>query len=114
MSTIVIHQPLSPAEHDIAAAKAQNTPCGIEGCNGFQHEAALEAADWEHEVVSERFDSGSVKAGVFLMRGEITADISIESSGEMTAAEFRAMADAYEAFPAWLRSIADRMGELSE
>lgn len=109
MSTIVIHQPLSNSEFDIADAKAQNTPCGIDGCNGLLHEAAVKPSEWIHEVVAAEFDDGSVKVSLDLNAGDLAGNIYAEFSGVMTAQEFRAMADEYEAFPGWLRSMANQM-----
>ena len=114
MSTSVIHKPLTDSETDKAIAEAQNTPCGIEGCNGWQHEDGVAPSAWTHEVVKEGFDRKNVTASVWIAEdGKANGYIDYEANGDMTAAEFRAEADTYEAFPAWLRSMADRIDTLN-
>lgn len=113
MSTTVIHQPLSDSDADRAIAEAQNTPCNIANCNGWQHEEGVMPSEWSHEVVSDAFDGGTVSAAAVITKGNVTGYLDYQACGDMTAADFRAEADTYEAFPAWLRSMADRMDALN-
>ncbi|TFD25872.1 hypothetical protein [Cryobacterium lyxosi] len=92
---------------------AQNTPCKYAECTGEGHEHILPESDWSHEAVNDSFDGRTVLGSISDRLGTFTGDISFEGTGEMTAAEFRAAADTYEAFPAWLRSMADRMDALT-
>lgn len=114
MSITVNHKPLTDTTHDAARADAQNTACGVEGCNGWSHDPnEADSTKWSHEVVKEKFDGSTVEATIWSSRDGIVADIEYEGYGEMTAADFRAEADNYEAYPAWLRSMADRMDALT-
>ncbi|TFC20187.1 hypothetical protein [Cryobacterium sp. MDB2-10] len=117
MSITVNHEPLTPADFaraDEARDDAQSTPCGVEGCNGSAHDPCEpDSAKWSHEVVKEEFDGRTVEATIWSSRDGIVGDIQYEGYGEMTAADFRAEAYKYEAYPAWLRSMADRMDALS-
>ncbi|MEB0265898.1 hypothetical protein [Cryobacterium sp. 10I5] len=114
MSNTLIHQPFTEAAHDAVWADAQNTPCGVEGCNGWTHDPnEADSTKWSHEVVKEIFDGSTVEATIWSSRDGIVGDIQYEGYGEMTADDFRAEADKYEAYPAWLRSMADRMDTLS-
>lgn len=90
---------------------AMATPCAFEGCAGIGHDNSPDPAEWRHEVVTEEFDDGIVQADIsaFTSGDRVMGAIHFNGDGEMTAAEFRAAADNYEAFPAWLRSLADRM-----
>ncbi|TFC20064.1 hypothetical protein E3O19_01450 [Cryobacterium algoritolerans] len=94
---------------------AMAMPCEFEGCSGVGHDNSPNPAEWRHEVVSETFDDGIVQADIsaFTNGDPVLGAIHFAGDGEMTAAEFRAAADKYEAFPAWLRSLADRMDALS-
>lgn len=113
MSTTVIHQPLSDTAWDKSSADAQNTLCGVAHCDGSQHESGVSPSAWLHEVVSEKFDGETVSASVTIGNGKIEGFMDYQANGEMTAADFRTEADNYEAFPAWLRKIADRMDALN-
>jgi hypothetical protein len=105
--------PEKEAEYERAVEAARAFPCGVAGCNGSQHERGVDPSEWMHEVVSTMFDSGAMVASVFTDQGTISADLFGAIEGQMTAAEFRVKADEYEAFPAWLRSIADRIDALA-
>ena len=100
------------AEWDPAAAMA--TPCTFDGCSGIGHDSSPDPAEWRHEVMAVSFDDGIVQADIsaFTNGDPLVGSITFAGDGEMTAAEFRKTADDYEAFPAWLRSLADRMDAL--
>ena len=103
----------SRTEIDSLWTAARNTPCKYAECTGDGHEHVLPESDWSHEAVNSSFDGGIVLSSISDRLGTFTGDISFEGSGEMTAAEFRDAADTYEAFPAWLRSMADRLDALA-
>lgn len=89
---------------------AEAAPCGFEGCDGLGHDFVEDPAKWRHEVVAEEWDRGIVQADISVFAGRPpVGSIHFEGDGEMTADEFRQAAEEYEAFPAWLRSLADRM-----
>ena len=114
MSNIINHQPLTDSANDRWIAEAWNTPCDIADCNGLQHEAGVPQPEWMHEVTNEGFDGRNVHASVWIAAdGKAHGYMDYEAAGDMTAADFRAEADTYEAFPAWLRSMADRMDVLN-
>lgn len=104
------------AERATERAAAMATPCAFDGCSGTGHDnASWDPAQWRHEVVDESFDGGIVTADISLFSdgSPLEASIHFDGDGIMTAAEFRAAADDYESFPAWLRSLADRMDALA-
>ena len=94
-------------------AIARATPCKYADCDGGSHEAVTPPEEWWHEAVTASFDDGIVTASICDMRGHFEGYIDFEGNGTMTAAEFRTAAIEYEAFPAWLRSMADRLDALS-
>ena len=93
-------------------AAARNTPCKYAACDGGGHEYNVPESDWSHEAVSEYFDGRTIFASISIINGEAAGYMEYEATDGMTAAEFRAEADTYEAYPAWLRSMADRMDAL--
>ncbi|TFB46513.1 hypothetical protein [Cryobacterium tagatosivorans] len=123
MNTSVIHKPLTDsekvdraiadAENERLAIQARETPCKYIDCTGNGHEFYAPVADWSHEAVNATFDGGIVKASISDCSGRFEGDIAFEGDGTMTADEFRTAATEYEAFPAWLRSMADRMDALT-
>ena len=113
MSTTVVHQPLSDKDFDIDRAEAQNTPCGVTGCNGSDHESRIPQAEWIHEVVDENFDGNTIFASLSITKGIAAGYMDHAGSRDMTADEFRAAADLYESYPAWLRNMADRLDALA-
>ena len=103
----------SRTENEKLWTAAQNTPCKYPECTGDGHEYIVPESDWSHEAVNASFDGGIVLGSISDRLGIFTGDISFEGSGEMTAAEFREAADTYEAFPAWLHTMADRLDALA-
>jgi hypothetical protein len=101
------------AEYQALGRAAMATPCDFAGCTGFGHEHIVPVSEWTHDADST-FDGGIIT--VTHSRGsgrEHSASIYFEGSGDMTASELRHDADKYEAFPAWLRSMADRLDALA-
>src|SRR5690554_5452916 len=87
---------------------AQQTPCGITDCDGEMYEGNVEPSDWHHRVLMRKCDNGIIEVEVARKPdGTYEGDIVFGGNGTMTAAELRSAADQYEAFPAWLRAIAD-------
>lgn len=96
-------------------AEAQATPCDYEGCDGTDHDPCEPPEKWSHTVVQETFDNGIdglivAKPGAGF-NGYV--DFSNRGDDEWSAADFREAAELYEAFPAWLRSIADQIDALN-
>lgn len=96
------------------SAAAMATRCTFDGCTGIGHDNSQDPAEWRHEVMAVTFDNDIVQAEIsaFSNGDPLEGSISFAGDGVMTAAEFRQAADDYEAFPAWLRSLADRMDAL--
>ncbi|WP_146072855.1 hypothetical protein [Cryobacterium sp. Y62] len=103
----------SRTEIDSLWTAAQNTPCKYAECTGEGHEYILPESEWSHEAMNTSFDGKIVLGSISDHLGTFTGYISFEGNGEMTAAEFRDAADTYEAFPEWLRAMADRMDALA-
>ncbi|TFC94038.1 hypothetical protein E3T28_15900 [Cryobacterium sinapicolor] len=105
----------APAE---SSDRTWDAPCEFEGCTRRYHDPLQTRAEWRHEVyVAADFDGGTVEAAlsVFSDGRPPVGDIHAGADGDlMTAAEFRKAADNYEAFPAWLRSLADRLDGLEQ
>jgi hypothetical protein len=100
------------AEYDHRAKIAQETPCGVDGCDGEFHDPFAPSEEWNHYVRRKEFDNGIVQASVALMSdGKSVGNIHFGGDGEMSAVELREAADLYEGFPAWLRSMADTIDE---
>jgi hypothetical protein len=105
------------AESNRLQAIAQSTECGYEGCDGTSHVGSDVAEDWQHTVVEDKFNDGSIVATISAVPNSATRyegylDVQWRA-GTMTAAELRADADAHEAYPAWLRAMADRLDALN-
>jgi hypothetical protein len=100
--------------YDNARKTATATDCGYDSCDGTMHDHLATPTEWWHRVVAETFDGSSVMLDVSREPdGEYVGNISMESDGDVTAAELRATANTYEAFPAFLRAQADRMDALN-
>ena len=100
--------------YDSAREVAVATDCGLDNCDGTMHDPLAPTAEWWHRVVAETFDESSVMLDVSRdPEGNCSGNISIEMEGDVSAAELRATADTYEAFPAFLRAQADRLDKLN-
>jgi hypothetical protein len=100
--------------YDTARKTAIATDCEYTNCDGTMHDHLAAPAEWWHWVVAETFDGSSVLLDVSREPdGQYVGNISVESEGDVTAAELRATANTYEAFPAFLRAQADRMDALN-
>lgn len=92
--------------HTFAAAVA----CGVEGCDGLEHDGADTPENWIHDVRRDTLPGSDVRASIIVdSDGFAYAYLSSTTEGPETAATLRAMADAYEAAPAKLRDIADEI-----
>ena len=114
MTTIPISVTSAHEPWEIARKAAQSADCGIENCDGDNHDRCDAPENWSHRIVAETFDDRSVLLDISREPdGTHTANISMESDGDVTAAELRHTADQYDAFPAFLRAQADRLDELN-
>lgn len=104
------------AKADAAWATAREASCTVEGCDGEMHDANAPADSWAHSLTDSEFDNGTVKLGLWTTDTKtFTADLNIEGETDaMTAAQLRAEADLYEAYPAFLRAAADKLDALNK
>lgn len=86
--------------------------CGFPDCEGLGHEVFAQPAEWAHRLGHSSFDLVDVEFHRFGREAPI-ALLDMHADGEMTAAELRADADLYEAYPAWLRARADELDALT-
>ncbi|TFC78148.1 hypothetical protein E3O45_05915 [Cryobacterium sp. TMS1-20-1] len=97
---------------------AWNTPCEFADCTRRYHDPHDVRTNWRHEVfVAEGFDEDTVQAelSVYSDGRPPIGSIDYMGNGDLqTAADYRREADIFEAFPAWLRSLADRLDRLDE
>lgn len=101
-------------EYDRLDHQAQATTCGVPDCDGTSHDFIAPMNEWTHRIAHETFDNESVEFDIYRNSdGQHTANISVESAGDVTAAELRDIADVYEGFPVLLRSQADRLDALN-
>ncbi|MDH6237043.1 hypothetical protein [Cryobacterium sp. CG_9.6] len=92
-------------------AAAMAVDCGHDGCDGFSHDALDDPSNWMHSTPDETFDTST---WMMFMHSDKSMGFYAcdEGAGELNAAEIRALADKYEAFPEWLRSLAGRLDSL--
>jgi hypothetical protein len=112
MSDVILTANSTPQfDHDAyrrAVRAAEATECGISGCDGDGHDDG-DPSDWSHRMGHSEFD-GAVDVEFRKFPGDRTVAVhAMQADGEVTAAELRADADLYEAYPAWLRARADEL-----
>jgi hypothetical protein len=90
---------------------AMATDCGFPDCEHIGHDAFAVPAEWAHRLGHSAFDAVNVEFHKFGNKSPI-ALVEMNMDAEMTAAEMRADADLYEAYPAWLRARADELDAL--
>jgi hypothetical protein len=96
-----------------AEERAAAIDCGFSDCEGNGHESLLPPSEWAHRLGHSSFDP-YVDVEFHKFRAESAiAVLAMHADGEMTAAELRADADLYEAYPAWLRARADELDALN-
>lgn len=110
ISTTAPTNEVDPVEAwQIADRIAEDTPCGIEGCDGSWHEAGVPPEEWSHKVFTEPF--GLMEA-IIIYDPALTpgffayVDADGNHGDSNTSAETRELADSYDGLPAWLRKIA--------
>lgn len=100
----------------IPLSPSWDTPCEFTGCSRVYHDPLVPRTMWRHEVyVPEPFDDGTVDVELSVYtdgRPPIGSIHYGDDADLMTAADYRREADTYEAYPAWLRSMADRLDAL--
>ncbi len=90
--------------------RAEATPCVFPECNGDTHDEFEMESRWDHTLTQSEFDNGLIEARATVRAGVVTADVTLQGFYfDAPSSELREVADRYEAFPAWLRSLADRM-----
>ena len=104
------------AEANRRDALAKRTPCAYNalGCDGDWHEGGEDPDHWMHRLAIEKFDC--FRAEVFAQNSrcpKFFCDILTDVDTEMSADDLRKDAEAYASFPAWLKSIADRLDHLN-
>jgi hypothetical protein len=92
---------------------AMATDCGFPDCEGIGHDACTAPEKWGHRLGHSSFDAVNVEFHRFGSNFPI-AVVDMHVDAEMTAAELRADADLYEAYPAWLRARADELDTLTK
>lgn len=95
---------------------AQATPCDYSDCDRTQHFFSVRSGDaqpgsWSHRVMNDDFHDGALNADVVIREGRATGSLYGEVESDMSANDFRRMADAFESYPAWLRAFARRIDE---
>lgn len=95
-----------------------DTPCEFADCTRRYHDPNEARTEWRHEVyVAEGFDGDTVQAELSMYSDgrPPVGSVDYEGNGDLlTAADFRREADIFEAYPAWLRSLADRLDALDK
>jgi hypothetical protein len=97
---------------DVESVFAELTECGVTGCDGTMHDPAQDQSEWAHRVADEYFDGSSVEVAIWVEGSTVDASINLRANSTMSADDFRREADIYETYPAWLRSMADRIDAL--
>jgi hypothetical protein len=100
------------AAHLRADAAVMAVDCGFPDCKGLGHEMFAQPEEWAHRLGHSSFELVNVEFHKFGREAPI-ALLDMHADGEMTAAELRADADLYEAYPAWLRARADELDALT-
>lgn len=93
----------------------QNTPCEFADCTHRYHDPKEDSSRWRHEIFVAKDFGGVVEAAISVYSNGMppVGDICVATDHDlMTAADYRRIADEYEAFPVWLRALADRMDAL--
>jgi hypothetical protein len=99
--------------HLRADDEAMATDCGFTDCEGTGHDAVVPPEKWAHRLGHSEFDTATdIEFYQYGSKSPI-AVLAMQADGEMTAAELRADADLYEAYPAWLRARADELDALT-
>lgn len=120
MSTPILDEETAPATDEGAPTmtheQAWATPCSVTDCDGTGHDPHADPAGWAHQVVNEKFDNGIISGYLwrYTDRSKNFVAIDFEGDGQYTVAELYEAADAYEAFPNWLRSLAVRLEQTQQ
>jgi hypothetical protein len=89
---------------------AEMTKCDYPKCDGFGHEDCLPEPKWTHNLTAASFDDGIITGQINVVGGTAEGYVDLAGwYGEASSAELRTAADKYEAFPEWMRSLADQI-----
>jgi hypothetical protein len=100
------------AEWQQADRIAEETACGLEGCDGSWHEAGVAAEDWSHKVFEEKF--GLMEANIIYDPARTPCffayiDADGSHDGEDGSLQVRELASLYDGLSAWIRKVADEV-----
>ena len=89
---------------------AELTKCEFPNCTGDGHEDNVAPSQWLHNLSPDSFDNGLITGDIYIVGGVAMGEVDLAGSyTESPSDELRAAADKYEAFPTWLRSLADKI-----